>query len=168
MAALITKDKIIDLAFIRNIVIKQIPDKLTEAVQEKHVRPLLGDDLFEALLATPESYSTLIEYVEDVIAYYVKLYILPEITVKVADSGLNRIRGENRHESEKGDYDLIKSSTLELIQIHIDVLTRYLNDNQDIYLLYYKWKNPNNRIINIGGIIFEENSAFLDNDEENY
>jgi len=166
MGALLTTDKVIELAFTRKIELKNIPSNIIESIQERYIRPMLGNDFFDALIASPSTYTTLLVYIKPILAYYVKLYLLPELFIKISNTGLNRIEGNNRKITSKEDFSIIETSTLKFIDVHTDRLTRYLNDNSANYPLYYKWKNPENRISISGGIIFEDNSNLLEDDDD--
>jgi len=156
MAALLTEAEVISNAFTRsqNLAIK-IPDNILEPVQDKHIRPILGDDFYEAVVAAPSGYTDLVAFIKPVIAYFVKFYVLKDIAIDISTSGLNKIIGNNRQAGQAGDLGTVEQHALEMADVHSQRLTQYLNDNEDSFPLYYKWSNARNRITTAGGIIFD-------------
>lgn len=156
---LMTKDEVLAFAFSRTINLKKIPDSLINSVQEKHIRPILGDDFYEAVIAVPTSYTALTPYLEPIIAYFVKYYILPDILIEMSDTGINQIAGQNRQVADSNALELMRQAAIETAQIRISTLNKYLYDNQTLYPLYYHTANPSYSVEIVAGIIFEKDRS---------
>ena len=81
MEKLIQISQVIDEAFTRSIGEGKFNKSVIETVQYKYLRPILGDDFFDAVLANPTSsdYITLLTYIKPVLAWYVKYHSLSDI-----------------------------------------------------------------------------------------
>ena len=164
--SLITKSEVIAIAFTRTINESKIPAYLISSVEEKHIRPLLGDDFFEAVIAAPLSYSALVPYLKNIIANYVKFYILPDIYQEVTDMGINVTQGMNRQVSDKNGLEYTRQNTLDIAKMLINTCEKYLFDNQTSYPLYTSGSAAMNNIVIAGGIIFKKHEEFNSSDEE--
>jgi len=153
---ILTRDEVVILAFDRRINLVKIPDTLINVIQEKHIRPILGDDFYDAVIETPGTYSELIDLLKPLISFYVKYYILPNIYMEIADTGLNQIAGQNRNVSRDADLFMMRAATLDVCTLHSNAVYQHLKDNRDDYPLYKHWKNPQKKIVIAGGIIFEQ------------
>jgi hypothetical protein len=154
MASLLTKDEIVAISFKRKIDLVKIPDRLAESVQSTHIKPVLGADLYDKVIATPSSYSALIDYLKPVIAYFVKYYILPEIWIDISTTGVNKIQGNNRTIADSEEFGTARQDALDMANKFMSDLTDYLNDNTTLYPDYYYYSNPGNKVNIVGGIIY--------------
>ena len=164
--SLITKGEVISIAFVRTINPSKIPDHLISTVEEKHIRPLLGDDFYEAVIATPLSYTSLTPYLKNIIANYVKFYILPDIYQEVTDTGITVVQGMNRQTSDKNGLEYARQNALDIGRLLIDICEKYLYDNSTSYPLYNFSSSAMNNVVIAGGIIFKKNEEFESSDEE--
>ena len=164
--SLITKAEVISIAFVRTVDQSKIPDHLIGTVEEKHIRPILGDDFFEAVIAAPLSYSSLTPYLENIIANYVKFYILPDVYREITDLGISIIQGQNRQVSDVNGLEYSRQNTLDIAKMLIDICEKYLYDNSTSYPLYNFGNSAMNNIVIAGGIIFKKHEEFNSSDEE--
>ena len=165
MAALLTDNEILTLAFAREIDVKRVPTGLVEALQLKHVKPILQKDFYNALIAAPTSYTSLVAKIKPYLAYMAKYYILPDIYVESSNSGVNRIQGNNRQNANSSELGLLLDQTLKLADIFLDQLNEFLYDNQTDYPLYVHSLNKSAGIEIVGGMIFEKTDDYnIDND----
>ena len=164
--SLITKGEVISIAFVRTINPSKIPDHLIGSVEEKHIRPILGDDFYEAVIAAPLSYSALTPYLKNIIANYVKFYILPDIYQETTDTGITVIQGQNRQVSDKNGLEYSRQNALDIGKMLIDICEKYLYDNQASYPLYNAGLEAKNNIVIAGGIIFKKYDEFNSSEEE--
>jgi len=162
MAALLTKDEVITYAFTRKVDTVKIPDEILEVAQFRHLKPILGEDLYDLVVADPSSYSELVDYIKPFLAYHIKFYVLPIIWADISTTGVNQITGNNRVTGTKDTLETARASALETAQLHADSLTEYLDDNEDTYEDYSKGGNPENQVEILGGIIF--GNDFTDDD----
>lgn len=153
MADLITTTEVIALAFQRPVNKDRIEDALINAIQVRYILPVLGEDFYDAVIAAPGSYTDLVAYLKPIIAYYVKFHILPDISIDVANTGVNKVPGHNRQSGTTEDLGMVKQSTLDTALMYVSAMTKFLDDNYADYPLYYSGSNPDNKIDIAGGII---------------
>lgn len=95
MNPLIAPNKIYDLAFTRHDYLP--PGAISELhiveVQERYIRPVVGEELFAAL-ATGSHPALLEEFAAPVIACGVKLSLLPQLRLHIAPGGVMEPSGE--------------------------------------------------------------------------
>ena len=153
MADLMTPTEVVALAFQRPIAVSRIEDALINAIQVRYILPILGEDFYDAVVADAASYTALVAYLKPIIAYYVRYQILPDVFTDVANTGVNRIPGNNRVPGTSDDLGSLKQSALETAMMYVSAMTKYLDDNYTDYPLYYPGANPDNRVQISGGII---------------
>lgn len=165
-----TKEDVIKIAFSRNIETSKIPDGLIEAVQVKRIRRLIGDDFYDALIASPSSYSELIPLIEPVLAFHVALVLLPRLHTEIGNVGIVHLQGRNRTQTD--DYEDLKQHFIDMSKLYTDVLGKFLDDNSDNYPLYYLGGSPMERIVEAGGILFKKRNLWEDDtfytDDDDY
>lgn len=164
--SLITKAEVISIAFVRTINVSKISDHLIGTVEEKHIRPLLNDDLYEAVIAAPLTYSALVVYLKNIIANYVKFYILPDIYHEITDMGINVTQGQNRQPGDKNGLEYARQNALDIAKILIGICEKHLYDNSADYPLYNSGNASRNNIVIAGGIIFKKFEDFGSDEEE--
>jgi hypothetical protein len=156
MADICTKTEVITMAFSRPVSESQIEDGVINAVQVRYLLPILGKDFYDDVILTPASYTALLVYLKPIVAHYVRFHVLPTIFADVSNTGINKIPGNNRVPGTTEDLGSIRQTTLDIAGIYVTALTKYLNDNEALYPLYDKWKNPENRIDIAGGLIIRK------------
>ena len=164
MADIATKSEVLTAAFQRTMPESRIEDGLIHSVEVKHIRPLLGDDLYDDVLANPINYTTLLTYLKPILAQFVKFYILPQVYAEVSNTGINQVPGNNRTPATPDTLSSMKQNALDHADLHIQSLNKYLDDNSDSYPLYYQSANPAIKYQIIGGIICEKGPSDDDND----
>lgn len=168
MADIATIAEVITAAFTRPINVARIPTGMINAVQVKHILPILGEDFYNDVIANPANYATLLTYLKPIVAHYVRFTILPDIFSEVSNTGINKVPGNNRTAGTTEDLGSMRQSTLDIAGLYVKALTKYLNDNETIYPLYIKGNNPDNNIEFAGGLIIrKEISDDFYNDENN-
>lgn len=164
MADIVTKTEVITMAFARPVSENHIEDGLINAIQVKHILPVLGEDFYNAVILTPASYTTLLTYLKPIVAHFVRYYILPTIFRDVSNTGVNAIPGNNRSMGTTEDLGSVRQSTLDIANIYISALKKYLNDNSSTYPLYYKSSVP--EIEFAGGLLIRNRISEINEDEE--
>lgn len=173
MADICSKAEVISYAFHRTGIAEgRILTGMINTVQEKHVMPVLGEDLYDDVVANPLNYTSLLPYLKPIVAYFVKYYMLPEIYAEISNTGINKVPGNNRSGASADDMGSMKQNTLEIANMHVDTLTKYLEDNESSYPLYYSGLNDAKQVIIAGGIICrksakEYDSFYNNSDDEN-
>ena len=162
MADICTKAEVITMAFTRPITEARIKDGIINAVQQKYIMPILGEDFYDDVILTPASYTTLLAYLKPIVAHYVRYMMLPELLVEDSNTGLNKIPGNNRTAGTTEDLGSKRQNALDIAQIYTTALTKYLDDNSSTYPLYYEGQNPDNMVNISGGIITRNELSDID------
>lgn len=150
MDMLITPAEVVAMAFSREeLVNKDIVTTLDilEA-EECHIKPILGEALYEALLA--QRYASLLnDYVVPALVAWCRYVIQPHIDSRchVCHVSQSRTAAENDHDREMRP--LLRRKALILSRR----LSRHLNDHCDDYPEYNPLNNPLNRCSIYGDII---------------
>lgn len=156
MNKMITAEEVVTIAFNRQVNANKISDSIILAAQYKFLRPILTEDLYEAFEADIDgsTYSDLKTHTDQVLAWYVKYLVLPELFVEVSDRGINILDGLNAASINDQRFIDYRESLLTIAEIAVKRLTEHLSDND--YTGYYRSKNPDNNIIVAGNIVFEQ------------
>lgn len=169
MANLMTASEVISSAFDRSVESTKIPSQLITAAQDKHVRPILGDDFYDAVVADTVTYATLITQIKPMLAQYVKYWALPKIFVETGSVGMARIQGQNRQSANKDEMEVLRQDALYVARMHGEILRKYLDDNQSSYPLYFKGSNPQEQVKIRGGIVMDkgvkDDTFYTDDDD---
>lgn len=155
MANIMTPAEVISTAFDRAVEENKIPENVIAAAQAKHVKPILGEDFYEAVVADLVTYATLITQIKPMLAHYVKFWALPKIHVETGSVGMARIQGQNRQPATQNDSEKLRGDALEIAHMHGGVLRRYLELNEDSFPLYFRGNNPQEQISFAGGIVID-------------
>jgi len=155
MGLLISSNEVIELAFDRNVDVAKIRDNIILGAQLRHIKPVLGEDFYDLVIATPSSYTALVEKINPPLAYFVKYYILPVLKTEVGTVGMAQIRGQNRNAPPDSDYDLMQNNALDSANMLIEELVKYLNDNEALYPDYESGLNEAKGIEIHGGIVMD-------------
>lgn len=168
MSALITIAEVISTAFDRTIETTKFKDADIEAIQLKHLEPVLGPDFYDAVVATPGDYSTIIAKIKLALAYLVKYYALPSLGSELGTTGFGVFAGPNKQAPNSRDILADhQEEALRMASFHMNTLRKYLYDNTSSYPLYSIMADPENAIIEAGGIAFERYSR-LENEDPFY
>lgn len=158
MTLLVTAAEVVTYAFNdKNFLSAKILDTNIEIAQEALLRPALGDDLFEALIATTPTgdNKTLVDtYLKKAIAYYVKYAILPDFVAHVANTGLSVMQPVGTISASDKQVGLIREQAKENARILLKSAIRYIEDNSTKYPLYKFTETIASRTNVRGGVIF--------------
>lgn len=159
MANLMTAAEVITLAFTRDVEDNKIPDQLIAAAQDKHIRPILGDDFYDAVVADLITYADLITQIKPTLANYIRYWALPKIRVETGSVGMGRIQGQNRQPASQDDMEDLRQDALEVARMNGEILRRYLETNEALFPLYFRGSNPQEQIKIAGGIIIDKRAT---------
>ena len=161
MAKLITAAEVINLAFNRKVNHEKITESVIQAAQYKYIRPVLGDDLYDAILddVNAAAYTTLTPYIKQALAWWTKYLALPELFVEITDTGVKQIQGENSVNVTDQRFIELRENIRTIAETKLKELTEFLYDNQSDYSDYYHGKNVDAEITIAGGIIMEETNV---------
>ncbi len=156
--ALITKAEIV-ATFTRVISESRIPTDFLEVIQHKYLRPILGEDFYDAVVATSASYTALLVYVKPVLIWYAKYMLLPELRFELSDLGTNTLQINNATPLTDEGFALVRNQALTVAEDKVKVLNEYLEDNTSLYPLYYKSQNSSENYQISGGIVMKKKAA---------
>jgi hypothetical protein len=164
---IITKAEIIALAFSRKISETKILDNIIQVCELKYIKPVLTEDLWDAFYADPTnaSYTILLAYCKNALAWWVKHAILPEIFTEISDTGVHQINASNAQTVTDQRFIEVRDNVVDIAQMHTDRITEYLNDNYASFPLYNSGLNPDSKIEIAGGIVFRTDKS-LDETED--
>lgn len=156
-----TKSELLSIAFARNMSQTKLLDNVVEAAEYKYIRPVLTENLYNAMVAdiANAKYLILLAYCKNALAWWVKYTVLPEIFTEISDTGVHQINANNAQTVTDQRFIEVRANTADIAQMHTDRITEYLNDNYATFSEYLPSKNPDSNIEIAGGIIFRKNKA---------
>ncbi len=138
-----SKAEIKSLAFGNNFDIAAIKDNVIMLVEYEQVLTLLGADLYDAIVANPSSYTTLLtNFLKPYIAWNVKVYISQGNHLKTGNKGAQIATGANE---VAGDVELAKREAMTWARKYKTQIIKYLDDNN---VALWEGYEENDSIIN--------------------
>lgn len=113
-----------------------IKDAYIESAQWDYIRPLLGEDLYDAVLATPTDYSTLIDYIKDCLAFYALAKAMPFIHYAITSQGVQLNFTDYTRTATNEDKQKLVEGVLDIADDYREKLEDYLSDNTSTYTTY--------------------------------
>jgi hypothetical protein len=165
--ALISKAEIVSIAFPRAISQTKISDSIIAAAQFKYIKPLLGNDLYAAVVANPTDakFTAILPMIKNALAWWVKHMALPEIFVEISDTGVHQINANNAQTVADQRFIEVRAQVADNAAIHCQILSDYLKDNS--ISGYIAPGTAYQDVLFAGGIIFEQ-EVEDDTDREEY
>ena len=138
-----SKAEIKSLAFGNNFDVAAIKDNVIMLVEYEQVLTLLGADLYDDIVATPLSYTTLLSnFLKPYIAWNVKVYISQGNHLKTGNKGAQIATGGNE---VAGDVELAKREAMTWARKYKAQIIKYLDDNN---VALWEGYEENDSIIN--------------------
>lgn len=130
--ALITKAEVVAKAMTNaNFDTHLIKDTFIEIAELNHVKPFLGEDLYNAV--SGGGYVSLLPYIKDYLAFCVKFEILPDITYNTTSQGVvDNIADFTSPVSEK-KLNYLRQETYKKAETFKKKMEKYLDDNHTLY-----------------------------------
>lgn len=130
----------------------------------KYIRPLLGKELYETLLAdvnaeTPaltDEETALLPYVHAALAHYTYMLAIPHLNVDVSDAGIRQYHDANFKPAFGRDVDALIEAVYKKAYEAADELLEFLEENQDDYAAW------------VGSDAFTESHKFLINSAKDF
>ena len=101
-----------------------------DMAEELILKPLLGDDLFDAIqadaVATEPGQPVLLDKCRKAIAPYAYALSLPSIQVQLSDAGLHSVQDETRRSAFRWEHEKIQEQLYTQAAFHLDALIQYL------------------------------------------
>lgn len=110
-----------------------IKDRYIEAAQLNHIRPVLGGDFYDLVVASPDSYSALLPYIKDALAFYVVMEALPLIHVHLTSRGVVTNSSDYSTVAGRDHRADLEKSLMKWGEEFTDKMVRYLDDNSSTY-----------------------------------
>jgi hypothetical protein len=161
MAQLITALEIITTCFTnKSTDTALLKTQLIEIAQEEHIRPILGQDLYDLIVAENETqvYTGLnatlhTTYIKPCLAFYVKFEALPDMNMNTTSKGIisnNSEFGSQVSSAQRAELSIKVRSHADTLR---DKMIRYIEDNPTSFTLYSTVENitTNNKFL--GGIV---------------
>jgi len=154
--SLMTKAEIITRVFTRSVSESRIPDDIVSSCETKYIKPVLGEDFYNAVVLAPGSYTTLLTYIKPALAWWVRYMILPELRIELSDLGVTTIQIKEGAPVDNDLFAQIRDNTRIVAEEKEKLLNDYLGDNASSYPLYYPSADPLNQVRIAGGIIMNQ------------
>jgi hypothetical protein len=134
---LITKSEVISRSITNsNFDSHLIKDTFIEIAELNHVKPFLGEDLYNACVGG--SYITLVnDYIKNYLAFCVKFEILPDITYNTTSQGVVDNLADFTSPVDPTKLNYLRSETYKKAETYKKKMEKYLDDN---HTLYPEWK----------------------------
>jgi len=158
MTKLITPTQVISLAFEDvNLYTTKIKDAHIYVAQEEYLRPLLGNDFYDDMIAKfgDSPYASLIaDYLLIPLAYFVKYVALPELTISVSSLGMNLVQPEGTIATTDKQAGLMRQQAMDVANALMNKAIRYIEDNETTFTEYNQADTVKSESKVLGGIIF--------------
>ena len=154
MKYLITPQKIIDLAFSQSdqITDDAIKETKIDAAQEQFLRPVLGGALYKTLF--DGKYNALLtEYIQPALAYYVRYTMIPDLALKLNNSGVQVFGAMHSSAATDKQRAEIRQQAKEDATALLDKTIRYIETHKKEFPEYDPQVNIRKHVISNAGII---------------
>lgn len=162
---LVSKDYIVVEAFSRRVSESRISDGIINACEIKYLRAVLGTDFYDAVVATPSQYTTLLVFIKPMLAWYVRYMLLPELRAEISDLGINTVNIQSASAVDTDTYAQLRDQSLVVAEVKRKLLIEYLEDNLSLYPLYSSGETPDNQTEIVGGVLFRKPTIDTDEDQ---
>ena len=141
---LITKSEVISRCITNaNFDTHLIKDTFIEIAELNHVKPFLGEDLYDACVAG--GYVTLVnDYIQPMLIYYALVDYLPFSAFQVKNGGIFKHISENAESATKEEIDFLVQKYRDKAEWYTRRFIDYMSFNQSLFPEYYS--NTNNDI----------------------
>lgn len=127
-----------------------LKDSFIEAAQWDYIRPVLGETLYEAVIASPTSYTVLVSYIKDCLAFYALAKAMPFIQYNLSAQGVQINYTQYTRAATNDDKANLVQGIIAIGDDFREKLEEYLSDNDATYTTY---SNDLSDTIHYGGII---------------
>ena len=107
-----------------------------EAAQLGYIKPLLGTDFYDLVVASPSSYSTLVGYIKHALAYYTLVKALPFIHIHLVSQGIQLNWSDYGNAATDSQRAALSDAAKSMGDTFAEELKRHLDDNTDTYTDY--------------------------------
>lgn len=159
MSKLVSAKEVIETAFLNdNVDPSLIKDSYIEISQEEHIRPILTQDLYDAIVAgslNAANTTLLNDYIKPALCFFVAVDIIPHLAIRTTNKGLMINTSETSEAATREERKDIQTRYREQGITMLEKMVRFIEhtDNLSDYPLY---ENGSSSIITTdlkGGII---------------
>lgn len=144
MAQLINANEVINKAFVHgNIDPALIKAEFVEVSQEEHIRPILGQDMYEEIVSennaqvfTGLNETLLNTYIKPALAFFVARDVILQISLRATNKGVMINSSETSNAASKEERATLMERYKEQGDTMIDKMVRYIDDNSASFPLY--------------------------------
>ena len=119
-----SKAEIKALVFSNTFDMAKVKDNLIQLVEWEQVLTFFGTDMYDDIVASPASYTTLMDYLKPYIAYNVKAYISKANHIKTGNKGAQTAQGANEQIASVGQ---AKREAMAMATSYKSQMVRYLD-----------------------------------------
>lgn len=137
--------------------------KLTDIdiAEFKYIREALTENLYNAVVATPASYATLITtYLKPALAYWVKYINFENFYTEISDRGINQLTGTNYQTASNQARTDLKTEVLEKARLLTEKMVDYVSTEyyagNTLFSLYKNESNVHDEPKLIAGFLMDE------------
>ncbi len=108
------------------------------AAELDDIKPVLGDDFYDAVAASPATYATLVTYIKKALAFFTIVKALPFIHSQINTTGVVVNSSEWGAAATDGQRADMMTAAQRMGEVHLEELRRYLTNN-NTNTLYALW-----------------------------
>lgn len=154
MGILISAKEVIDIAFCGydQITPDSIKESKIKAAELAFIKPVFGAAMYDRM-AEGELYAFVSEYIRPALAYYVRYTIIPDISVKLSNSGAGTMSINHQNVATDKQREISRSQAKTDADAFINLAVEYVETHPDDFPEYQKRDNIRNRTLFNGGFI---------------
>ena len=147
MANLVTPIEIVEKSFAnQNIDLSLIKPTLIDSIQERYIRPYLGNELFDLIVAESQANiftglneTLLNDYIKDIICNSIAIELINQFSLRLTSKGVLSPRSDTSNTGSRDERtDLIKMYQ-QLSRTGLDKMERFLTDNDTSFPLWLRF-----------------------------
>jgi hypothetical protein len=153
MKCLVEAKEVLILAFSQydHIDEQAILETKIRAAEDKFIRPVLNGVYFAMLAGKYINFCN--EFIKPALAYFVKYSIIPDLSVKIGNSGAQTVYTQFSDAATDKQREILRTQALDDGNQHLNIAVRYIEDHIKDFPEYQKNKNEQKRTSILGGII---------------
>jgi len=128
----------------------------------EYIKPYLGDNFYDAIVAAPDDYASLTEYLFPALKWFAYYKALPFIQMRITNQGAVNYGSDHANTISYNQFADFKQNALTLAKAYLDECTRFLEDNAADYPLWDRQK-----VIKVNGFVFYD-SLEKDNEKKTF
>jgi hypothetical protein len=152
---LITADEVKQLTTIEQNLSNDILFPQIEVAQLNHIKPVLGDTLYEALKTNPSQYSELYDKIKRPLAFWVFYESAVFLWLRMTNKGLMKRTSEYAENVSSEDFKFFRNEIREYAKEHTNILIQYLEKSNLVgYKKQVSGSPTQKNNANVSGIFF--------------